>query len=58
MNDGTPRARPDGSAWQEAQRKVADRNDEARKRGREERAQTDRRDAKKRSDAERGGIYR
>jgi hypothetical protein len=50
--------RPDGSAWQEAQRAVAARNDEARKRGRQERSETERRQAANRAASERRGIYR
>jgi hypothetical protein len=36
------RVKPDGSAWKEAQKSVADRNDAARKRGIKERADRER----------------
>jgi hypothetical protein len=58
MSDGEPRRRPDGSAWREAQKSVAARNDEARKRGREERTEADKRDAVNRAAAERRGVER
>ena len=56
MSDGDIRQRPDGSAWREAQKSVAARNDEARKRGREERAKADKKAAANRASAERRGI--
>ena len=58
MTEPTPRQRPDGSAWQEAQRAVAASNDEARKRGLKERADTERRQAQHRAGEARRGIYR
>jgi hypothetical protein len=58
MTEPEERVRPDGRAWQEAQRNVAARNDEAQKRGREQRAKADRKDAAHRAGAERRGIYR
>jgi hypothetical protein len=58
MTDGEPRRRPDGSAWRAAQKDVAERNDEARKRGRDERSKADKRDAVNRAAAERRGIER
>ena len=58
MTDGETRHRPDGSAWREAQQSVAARNEQARKRGLEERAKADRLDAARRAGAERRGIYR
>ena len=58
MNDESPRARPDGSAWRKAQQDVAARNDAARKRGRDERAQSERRDAMNRDEATRRGVQR
>ena len=58
MTEPDARRRPDGSAWQEAQRTVAANNDEARKRGRKERAETERRQALNRANEARRGIYR
>jgi hypothetical protein len=52
------RSRPDGSAWREAQRTVATNNDEARKRGRKERADMEKREALHRATEARRGIYR
>jgi hypothetical protein len=58
MTDGTPRPRPDGSAWRKAQQDVAARNDAARKRGREERVKAERKEAVNRAGAAQRGIYR
>jgi hypothetical protein len=59
VNDETERVKPDGSAWREAQKGVQERNDEARKRGREERKEHEREQAQQRDAAEkRGNVYR
>jgi hypothetical protein len=58
MTDGTPRPRPDGSAWRKAQQDVAARNDAARKKGREERTKTERKEALNRKASAQRGIYR
>ena len=58
MTDSNARPRPDGTAWRDAQRDVEARNDAARKRGREERAEDEKRDASNRAAATRNGIYR
>ena len=58
MTDGDSHQRPDGKAWREAQRSVEERNDQARKRGREERAAANREAAARRADAEQRGIHR
>jgi hypothetical protein len=58
MTSPEPRQRPDGSAWREAQRAVAASNDEARSRGRAERAKGERRDAMKRANEASRGIFR
>ncbi len=53
------RVQPNGSAWREAQRRVGERNDQARKEGLAERAEQERRDAARRRAQEAGGkIYR
>jgi len=53
------RARPNGSAWREAQRRVGERNDQARKEGLAERAEQERREAARRRAQEASGeIYR
>jgi hypothetical protein len=52
------RSRPDGTAWRDAQRTVAASNDEARKRGRKERAEAERREALHRATEARRGIFR
>jgi hypothetical protein len=58
-SDDRPRKRPSGDAWQEAQRDVSDRNDLARKAGREERAAHEKQVAAfKRAERKRGEIYR
>jgi hypothetical protein len=41
-NDTPRRVKPDGSAWREAQREMAERNDAARKRGSRERSERER----------------
>jgi hypothetical protein len=41
--DQNPRTRPDGSAWADAQRLVADRNEQARKAGKQRREAHERR---------------
>lgn len=58
MTEPEARSRPDGSAWRQAQQTVAANNDEARKRGRKERAETERREALHRATEARRGIYR
>ena len=57
MTTPEQRPRPDGRAWREAQRLTAERNDEARKRGRQERSDGEKRDAARRVAAERGGVH-
>ena len=57
MTNPDARPRPDGTAWREAQKNVAANNDEARKRGREERAKADRTAALNRAAAARKGIH-
>jgi hypothetical protein len=53
------RVKPDGSAWRDAQKGVNERNDEARKKGREERKEYERNQAEQRHAAEkRGDIAR
>ena len=50
---------PANNAWQEAQRAVRDRNDEARRAGNKERADKERRaDADQRARDKRGGVFR
>ena len=50
---------PNGSAWREAQRRVGERNDQARKDGLAERAAQERREAARRRAQEASGqIYR
>ncbi len=56
MSTDGERVKPDGSAWRDAQKAVNERNDEARKRGREERAAADKKAAANRASAERRGI--
>ena len=54
-----PRVPPNGDAWRDAQKKVSDRNDEARRAGKAERAAYDRKVAERRRAAdERNGVYR
>jgi hypothetical protein len=53
------RSRPDGSAWAEAQRQVRDRNDEARRVGKQQRQDEERRvQAAERAEQKRGDVYR
>jgi hypothetical protein len=53
------RSRPDGSAYAEAQRKVRDRNDAARRAGKQERLDDERRvQAAERAEQKRGDVYR
>ena len=53
------RARPNGSAWREAQRLVGERNDQARKDGLAERAAQERKEvARRRAQEASGQIYR
>jgi hypothetical protein len=53
------RVPPDDSAWREASRRVADRNDEARKAGKDERAAHERNiEQLRRAERERGNVYR
>lgn len=55
----SPHVGPNGDAWLEAQRTVRERNDEARRAGKEERAETDRRAAVTRHEEDKkGDIYR
>jgi hypothetical protein len=58
--DEHPRhAPPNGSAWREAQRRVSERNDQARKLGIAERAEQERKDAaRRRAQEATGQIYR
>jgi len=59
MTDESERVKPDGSAWRDAQKGVQERNDEARKKGREERKEYERGQAAQRQAAEkRGDVYR
>jgi hypothetical protein len=58
MTTPDERPRPNGSAWQEEQRGVQARNEEARKRGRQEKAAADKKRTAKRLAAEIGGIFR
>ena len=58
MEDTGARSRPDGSAWREAQRETAARNDETQRRGREQRAETERRQAAKLLASQKRGVYR
>ena len=54
-----PRVPPNGGAWQVETRRVSDRNDEARKASREQRAAHEKRIAElKRASAARGVVYR
>jgi|1186.fasta_scaffold118986_3 hypothetical protein len=54
-----PRARPNGTAWRDAQQRVSDRNDQARKSGRAQRAEYERQQAaRRRAEEKRGGVYR
>ena len=58
-SDDSPRKRPSGDAWQTAQREVSERNDQARKAGRAERAEHDKQVAAfKRAESKRGTVYR
>jgi hypothetical protein len=53
------RVPPDGSAWREAERSVAQRNDEARKAGRAQREENERKlAATRRARDEAGHVYR
>jgi F0F1-type ATP synthase membrane subunit b/b' len=53
------RVPPDGRAWRDAQRRIAERNDKAQKRGREQRAAHERQQqALRRAQEKRGGVYR
>jgi hypothetical protein len=58
--DATPRREPpDGTAWREAQRSVAERNDQASKAARQQRDAEQRDLAMRRAERERGqGVYR
>jgi hypothetical protein len=63
MSDPTPkdetRVPPDDSAWREAQRSVAQRNDETRKAGRAQREENERKlAATRRARDEQGRVYR
>jgi hypothetical protein len=59
MSSDGERVKPDGSAWRNAQKEVQERNDEARKRGREERKEYERGQAEQRHAADkRGDIHR
>jgi hypothetical protein len=58
MTTPESRSRPDGSAWRDAQKTVAASNDEARKRGRKEREESEKREALHRATEARRGIYR
>ena len=56
----TPRSRPDGHAWRDAQKRVSERNDEASKASRERQAEHERHIAALKRSAEQGQgrIYR
>ena len=55
----TPRSRPDGSAWAEAQRRVRERNDAARRAGKERRLAEERRVlAAELAEQMRGDVYK
>jgi hypothetical protein len=57
--DDTRRVPPDGRGWREAQRRVAERNDQARKAGKAERAEHERQIAEMHRRAERNdNVYR
>src|SRR3954447_1093565 len=59
MSSDDERVKPDGSAWRNAQKEVQERNDEARKRGREERKEYERGQAAQRQAADkRGDVHR
>jgi hypothetical protein len=59
MTMADERKPPSGDAWRDAQREVSDRNDQARKAGREERAAYERKVAAiKRSAEDKREIYR
>jgi hypothetical protein len=59
QNDDTRHVGPRGDAYQEAQKHVRERNDEARRVGKEERAEDERRAAQNRYDADkRDGVFR
>ena len=54
----TPRVKPDGRAWLEAQRAVADRNERVRKAGMATRKAREQREKAARGRSERNGIHR
>ena len=54
----TPRAKPGESAWLEAKRAIADRNDQARKTGKAERSAREESQKAALRRSERNGIYR
>jgi hypothetical protein len=56
--DGERRVKPDDSAWREAQRSMTERNDQARKDGKDARASQERALAAQRAARERGKVYR
>ena len=56
--DDGERVKPDGRAWRDAQKGVQERNEEARKKGREERKGKEQDAAQKRNAAEKRGIAR
>lgn len=54
-----PRVPPDGAAWRDAQRRVQERNDQARKTGRAERAAREKKEQAHRKAQDAGGdIFR
>jgi hypothetical protein len=56
--DDSARTRPDGSAYQAAQRAVADRNEETKKVARQQRDTEERDLAKRKAKREQGVVYR
>jgi type IV secretory pathway VirB10-like protein len=56
--DAEPRVKPDESAYREAQRNITERNDQARKEGKDRRAAQERELAAQKAARERGVVYR
>ena len=57
--EDTDRTPPSGTAWRDEQKRVSDRNDEARKAGREQRVAHEKKlAALRRAEEARGAIYR
>ena len=55
--EDSQRAPSGDAAWREAKRRVADRNDQTRKAGKDRRAAAERRAALRRVDRERRGVF-